>query len=129
MTVFVSTRVGLDWIECDGIRFLFISTTESGFCLGDNILHGLGLPTWTDEKTQTGLHVTVLVGLALIAIGYIGAKRNFGVVQPHLASRLPTLVLILLFLSPALAAGVLAISIAFLDGLSTWEQIWRAFLN
>jgi hypothetical protein len=49
--------------------------TKNGFCLGDALLHQLGLPAWFYVKKYTGLHLTVLYALFIFLLGWAGVKR------------------------------------------------------
>jgi hypothetical protein len=49
--------------------------TKDGFCLGDSLLHQLGLPAWYNDKSHTGLHLTVLYALVILILGWAGVKR------------------------------------------------------
>lgn len=53
-----------------------LANNHLGHSLGDHLFNALGISPWT-KKNQTGLHLSVILGLVLLVVGIIGTKRFY----------------------------------------------------
>jgi hypothetical protein len=70
------------------IGLLLISNTHLGYSFGDSIFRMAGVPPWTNAEYDSGLHISVTVGLLVIITGYIGAVKYYQVRFPKIRSRI-----------------------------------------
>jgi len=78
--------------------YFFGVSFPNGFNLGDRILMDIGLKAWSDGTT--GLHYTIFYSIILILLAWIGANKTLGKDYPKVTNIIPTVILILLFVTP-----------------------------
>jgi beta-fructofuranosidase len=54
------------------IGLLLISNTHLGYSFGDSIFRAAGIPPRTNTEYDSGLHLSVMAGLLILVVGYIG---------------------------------------------------------
>lgn len=99
--------------------------TESGYCLGDNILRSIGLKAWSLESAQQlahGFHYTFFLFLGLAILGYLGTKR-FLSDYPHIVKRLPAIVIVLFFLATPLFKWGYGMALSFSNGVNAVDYL------
>jgi hypothetical protein len=70
------------------IGLLFISYTHLGYSFGDSMFRAVGLPPWTNTEYDSGLHISVIIGLLIMVAGYIGAVKGYQERFPKIRSRI-----------------------------------------
>ncbi|UVI29568.1 hypothetical protein [Paenibacillus spongiae] len=82
------------------IGLLLISNTHLGYSFGDSIFRAVGIPPWTNAEYDSGLHISVNVGLLAIVAGCIGAVKFYQVRFPKIRSRIILSCIAFVFLFP-----------------------------
>lgn len=82
------------------IGLLLISKTHLGYSFGDSIFRTLGLPPWTNTEYDSGWHISVIVGLLAILVGYIGAVKFYQAQIPKIRRRIILSCIAFVFLFP-----------------------------
>ena len=108
--------------------FAFMSsvTTPSEYCLGDNILRGLGLKAWSMESIElrkNGFHYTVLFSLTLAVLGYAGSTRFLKEFYPKLVNNLASIVLILFFTAAPLFNWGYGVALSLSQGINAVDYL------
>jgi len=70
-----------------GIGLLLLANHHLGESIGDSLLRAVGISPWTG-KYNSGFHLPVLPGFALLVIGIIGTARFYRPRYPKIMSRL-----------------------------------------
>lgn len=106
--------------------FMFGEMTQSGYCMGDNIIRALGFKAWSMESAKhstNGFHYTVLFSLAFAILGYEGAKHYLKDIYPKLLKKLPLIVIILFFTSAQLFTWGYGVVLFFSEGVNAVNYI------
>ena len=106
--------------------FMFCSTTQSGYCMGDNIIRALGFKAWSMESAElsmNGFHYTVLFSLTFAILGYAAAKHYLEDIYPKLVKNLPLIVIILFITSPQLFTGGYQAVLSLSEGVNAVDYI------
>ncbi|MCR8645976.1 hypothetical protein NV379_25470 [Paenibacillus sp. N1-5-1-14] len=82
------------------IGLLLISNTHLGYSFGDSIFRTVGIPPWTNTEDDSGLHISVIIGLLVIIAGYIGTVKFYQVRFPKIRSRIVLSCIAFVYLSP-----------------------------
>lgn len=86
--------LGIFFIVVMIFGFLFGISFSNGFNLGDRILTGIGLKTWSNG--MSGLHYTAIYSLILIILAWTGVNVTLGKKYPKITSIFSFLLLLLL---------------------------------
>ncbi|CAG7659096.1 hypothetical protein ACFQI7_37320 [Paenibacillus allorhizosphaerae] len=89
------------------IGLLLISNTHLGNSFGDSIFRAVGIPPWTNTEYDSGLHISVIVGLLVIVAGYIGAVKFYQFRFPKIRSRIVLSCIAFAFLFPIVTENAL----------------------
>jgi hypothetical protein len=106
--------------------FMFSSMTQSGYCMGDNIIRAIGFKAWSMESAQrsvSGFHYTVLFSLTFAILGYLAAKHYLKEIYPKLVKHLPLIVIILFITSTQLVTGGYQAVLSFSEGINAVDYI------
>ncbi len=101
--------------------FMFGVVTQSGYCIGDNILRTFGFKAWSKESVDhwvNGFHYTVIFSLVFAILGYAGVKKYLKNIYPKLVNNLPLIVIILFFTSNLLFNWGYGIVMSFAKGVN-----------
>ncbi|MCR8645211.1 hypothetical protein NV379_21380 [Paenibacillus sp. N1-5-1-14] len=82
------------------IGLLLISNTHLGYSFGDSIFRTVGTPPWTNTEDDSGLHISVIIGLLVIIAGYIGTVKFYQVRFPKIRSRIVLSCIAFVYLFP-----------------------------
>ncbi|RKN86294.1 hypothetical protein [Paenibacillus ginsengarvi] len=82
------------------IGLLLISDTHLGHSFGDRIFRAVGIPPWTNTEYDSGLHISVIVGLLVLTAGYIGAVKFYQFRFPKIRIRIILVCIAFVFLFP-----------------------------
>jgi hypothetical protein len=58
------------------ISLLLISNTHLGYSFGDSMFRTAGIPPWTNNEYNSGLHLSVIAGSLILVVVYIGAVKG-----------------------------------------------------
>ncbi|MEN6351337.1 MAG: hypothetical protein ABFD08_18345 [Syntrophomonas sp.] len=108
--------------------FMFSVTTQSGYCLGDNVLRSLGIKAWSLESAEhstNGFHYTFLFSLAFAIMGYAGSKHFLKELYPRLVDKLFSIIVILFFISAPLFNWGYGIVLSFSQGVDAVDYLPR----
>lgn len=106
--------------------FMFSIMTQSGYCIGDNILRGFGFKAWSKESVEhytNGFHYTVLFSLVFAILGYAGAQRFLKELYPKLINSLPLIVIILFFSSAQIFTLGYGVFLSFSKGVNAVDYL------
>ncbi|AZK45120.1 hypothetical protein [Paenibacillus lentus] len=67
--------------------------------LGDGIFNALGISPWTGEN-ETGFHLSVILGLALLITGVVWATKSYRSWYPQVLSRIIMVCIAFIFIFP-----------------------------
>ncbi|GAB6178799.1 hypothetical protein JCM14036_01180 [Desulfotomaculum defluvii] len=102
---------------------LFFATIASnGFCLGDYLLHKVGLKAWQNDEEKMGLRYTFFYGLLFVVIGWRGAVDCLKEDHPYLVRKMPGIFLALfIFIVPAVTEYTKNTYYSYQKGLNVVE--------
>ena len=106
--------------------FMFSSMTQSGYCMGDNIIRALGFKAWSMESAErsvNGFHYTVLFSLTFAILGYAAAKHYLKDIYPKLVKNVPLMVIILFITSTQLFTWGYQAVLSLSEGVNAVDYI------
>ncbi|MCQ6561105.1 hypothetical protein [Paenibacillus mendelii] len=82
------------------VGLLLIANHHLGYSFGDDIFREIGIPPWTNTEYDSGIHISVIAGLIMLAVGYFGAVKHYQLRFPKIRSRIVLSGIVFVWLFP-----------------------------
>jgi hypothetical protein len=106
------------------LALFFLTNNHLNHSLGDSIFNVFGISPWTGKR-QSGYHLSVFLGLALLFVGVVGAVRFYRPKYPKILSRITIICIAFVFLYPMVTEKAMFIIMHNSTGLTSIDYSKR----